>query len=38
MSETTKSTRRDHWKGFNFAGTIDWGEWPLEISYFVALY
>ncbi|RDW76305.1 Peptidoglycan-binding Lysin subgroup [Aspergillus mulundensis] len=24
MSETTKSTRRDHWKGLNFAGTIDW--------------
>ncbi|KAK4182792.1 glycoside hydrolase superfamily [Podospora australis] len=24
MSETTKSTRRDHWKKFNFAGTIDW--------------
>ncbi|KAL5041794.1 hypothetical protein BDW71DRAFT_211825 [Aspergillus fruticulosus] len=24
MSETTKSTRREHWKGLNFAGTIDW--------------
>ncbi|KAK3939523.1 hypothetical protein QBC46DRAFT_459640 [Diplogelasinospora grovesii] len=24
MSKTTKQTRREHWKGFNFAGTIDW--------------
>ncbi len=24
MSETTKKTRREHWKGFNFAGTNDW--------------
>lgn len=24
MTETTKDTRRDHWKGLNFAGTIDW--------------
>lgn len=24
MSETTRSTRRDHWKKFNFGGTIDW--------------
>ncbi|KAK3317910.1 killer toxin alpha/beta [Apodospora peruviana] len=24
MTETTKSTRRDTWKGLNFAGTIDW--------------
>ncbi|RHZ44851.1 uncharacterized protein CDV56_103313 [Aspergillus thermomutatus] len=24
MSETTKNTRRSHWKGLNFAGTIDW--------------
>lgn len=24
MTDTTKSTRRDHWRGYNFAGTIDW--------------
>jgi chitinase len=24
MTETTKKTRRDHWKGLNFHGTIDW--------------
>ncbi|KAH7024682.1 uncharacterized protein B0I36DRAFT_376564 [Microdochium trichocladiopsis] len=24
MSDTTKNTRREHWKGFGFAGTIDW--------------
>ncbi|KAH8432872.1 uncharacterized protein LDX57_010504 [Aspergillus melleus] len=24
MSETTKNTRRSHWRGLNFAGTIDW--------------
>ncbi|KAH7017951.1 killer toxin alpha/beta, partial [Microdochium trichocladiopsis] len=24
MTETTKSTRRNFWKGFGFAGTIDW--------------
>lgn len=24
MTPTTKSTRRDNWKGYNFAGTIDW--------------
>ncbi|KAK3360576.1 killer toxin alpha/beta [Lasiosphaeria hispida] len=24
MSKVTKETRRKHWMGFNFAGTIDW--------------
>ncbi|KAK3343465.1 hypothetical protein B0T25DRAFT_554385 [Lasiosphaeria hispida] len=24
MTPTTKATRRDYWKGFEFAGTIDW--------------
>ncbi|CRG90584.1 hypothetical protein PISL3812_07628 [Talaromyces islandicus] len=24
MGPKTKASRRDHWKGYNFAGTIDW--------------
>jgi hypothetical protein len=33
MTPTTKDTRRDSWKGWNFAGTIDWA---LDLQSFTA--